>query len=223
MDGKRSKWDPVKNLMGNVHNIELGRHLSYQLMNSPRNILYAAVYYKFAAKMVGPEARVLDIGCGEGLGTWILARECASAHGVDIDSDAINSARRNWNSDNIAFDKTDFLKMPLSTFDAVVNFDVIEHIMPENIEEFLRRVVECLTERGIAIIGTPNISSVQYTSEETRSGHVNMFSGERLEKEMLKHFRRVFMFGANDEVVHTGFLPMAQYLFAMGCLPRHRR
>ena len=37
---------------------------------------------------------------------------------------------------------------------------------------------------------------------------------------MREHFDHVFMFGANDEVVHTGFLPMAHYLLAVGCKPR---
>ncbi|MCA6302689.1 MAG: hypothetical protein IM629_12150, partial [Phenylobacterium sp.] len=33
---------------------------------------------------------------------------------------------------------------------------------------------------------------------------------------MLKFFSNVFLFSMNDEVVHTGFAPMAHYLFAIG-------
>ena len=40
------------------------------------------------------------------------------------------------------------------------------------------------------------------------------------EEEMKKYFHHVFLFGANDEVVHTGFLPMAHYLIAVGCRKR---
>jgi hypothetical protein len=33
---------------------------------------------------------------------------------------------------------------------------------------------------------------------------------------MTRYFQNVFVFSMNDEVVHTGFSPMAHYLFAMG-------
>jgi hypothetical protein len=32
---------------------------------------------------------------------------------------------------------------------------------------------------------------------------------------MERHFRTVFIFSMNDEVVHTGFSPMAHYLLAV--------
>lgn len=217
---ERSRWDPVKGLMGETPSVRLGSHLTYQFMNSPRKVLYAAAYYKFAAKMVGAEARVLDVGCGEGMGTCILAAECASAHGIDLDADAIAVASSNWKKDNISFEEGDFLSRTREPFDAVVSFDVIEHILPEHTGAFMSLMMAHLKEYGIAIVGTPNITSDQYASPLTRAGHVNLFSGERLASEMAKHFKHVFMFGANDEIVHTGFLPMAHYLIAVGCLPR---
>jgi hypothetical protein len=33
---------------------------------------------------------------------------------------------------------------------------------------------------------------------------------------MAEHFENVFVFSMNDEVVHTGFTPMAHYLLAIG-------
>ncbi|VFM95981.1 MAG: hypothetical protein BECKG1743D_GA0114223_101368 [Candidatus Kentron sp. G] len=39
---------------------------------------------------------------------------------------------------------------------------------------------------------------------------------------MRAHFSHVFLFAANDEVVHTGFMPMAHYYIAMGCRKRFR-
>lgn len=215
-----SRWEPVKDMMEHTPSIRFGNHLTYQFMNSPRKVLYAASYYKFAAKMVGPEARVLDVGCGEGMGTWILASECASAHGIDIDGDSIAVASSNWTADNVSFKKDDFLANKTKPFNAVVSFDVIEHILPENTGAFMGRIMECLTDYGIAIVGTPNITSDQYASAVTKAGHINMFSGQRLADEMSERFKHVFMFGANDETIHTGFLPMAHYLIAVGCLPR---
>ena len=34
---------------------------------------------------------------------------------------------------------------------------------------------------------------------------------------MQQFFHNVFVFSMNDEVVHTGYFPMAHYLLALGC------
>lgn len=46
--------------------------------------------------------------------------------------------------------------------------------------------------------------------------HVNLFSAERLRDTLRDYFENVFLFGMNDEIVHTGFYPMSHYLFALG-------
>ena len=43
---------------------------------------------------------------------------------------------------------------------------------------------------------------------------------EALKKTLERHFHTVFVFSMNDEVVHTGFYPMAHYILGVGC---HRR
>ena len=101
-------------------------------------------------------------------------------------------------------------------FDAAVSFDVIEHIYPEHAAAFIDAYADHLKPEGIAIIGTPNITSNVYANARTQSGHVNLYSAERLKEEMGRRFENVFMFSVNDEVIHTGFSPMAHYLLAMG-------
>lgn len=216
---ERSRWEPVKDMMGD-HEVSLGKHLSYQFYNSPRRILHMMSYYKFASKLIGKNKSVLDVGCGEGIGTWLLASECGKAKGIDMDQEAVKTGKNNWKDRRISFSSADFLKLKQKTFDAVVTFDVVEHILPENTSRFFRKISGCLGHDGIAVIGTPNITSDQYASPITKTGHVNLYSGERLEEDMKKYFHHVFLFGANDEVVHTGFLPMAHYLIAVGCRKR---
>jgi len=224
MSGERSEWQGVADLMQQRlgdRRVRLGRYVSYWFDNTPRRALYSLSYYKFASKLIGPGKRVLDIGCSEGLGTWLLAAECGSARGVDLDDQAIEVARSNWESDDrIEFACEDFLARDQGRFDAVVNFDVIEHVYPEHAEDFLARLRDSLAHDGVAVIGTPSEEGQRYASPVSREGHVNTYTGERLEAAMREHFEHVFMFGANDEVVHTGFLPMAHYLLAVGCKPR---
>ena len=45
---------------------------------------------------------------------------------------------------------------------------------------------------------------------------MNLFDAARLRKTMERYFRGVFMFGVNDELVHTGFYPMAHQLICVG-------
>jgi hypothetical protein len=52
---------------------------------------------------------------------------------------------------------------------------------------------------------------------------VNCKTGGELRALLNQFFHNVFLFSMNDEVVHTGFTPMAQYLLASGCARRELR
>ena len=83
-----------------------------------------------------------------------------------------------------------------------------------------RTIKDNLSADGLCIIGTPNDTATQYASKASQIGHVNMFDADRLTALLRRHFTHVFIFGMNDEVVHTGFYPMCHYLVAVACVPR---
>jgi 2-polyprenyl-3-methyl-5-hydroxy-6-metoxy-1,4-benzoquinol methylase len=116
----------------------------------------------------------------------------------------------------------DMAKEPLPhRFDGIYALDVIEHISPANEERFLDNISKSLIDvGGIVIIGTPSLESQMYASPISRAGHVNCYSGVELRRRMSKWFHVVLMFSMNDEVVHTGFDKMANYLFAVCCEKR---
>lgn len=218
MTERQTEWDAVKQSMADAKPVRLGRHVGYWFHETPRRALYATSYAKFAAKMIGRGKRVLDIGCGEGLGTWLLAKECGAAHGVDFDAEAIEVAQANWSQEpGCSFSCGDAFELEGGSYDAVVNFDVIEHVYPEHAGAFLDGMLRLLDDDGVVVVGTPNETAKQYASAVTNAGHVNLYTAERLEAELRARFEYVFMFGANDEVVHTGFAPMCHYLLALGC------
>ena len=66
----------------------------------------------------------------------------------------------------------------------------------------------------MCIVGTPSLESQVYASEISKLEHVNCKTKEGLRLVMKRHFREVFMFGMNDETLHTGTMPA--YLFALG-------
>lgn len=216
---EKATWDGVKELIGDQR-LELGLHWSYNLRNDPKRLAFVLSRYKFAAKMACHGRRVLELGCSEGLGAPILSEFARAYTGVDLDGGAIESAKRNWGSDSVQFHQADFLEGEFGAHDTIVSMDVIEHIEPAREHLFFTALTRHLEPEGIAVIGTPNITSAPYASAASQAGHVNMFSGERLEERLREHFQFVFPFGMNDELVHTGYTPMCQFLIALACRPK---
>jgi len=217
--GEKELWDKVTAMLGQGHKV-LGRHWSYNLLSDPKRLAFVLSRYKFAAKMTGRQRRVLELGCSEGLGTPILAEFATHYTGVDMDRSAIATAKENWESDKCRFVEADFLGQKLGTFDSVISLDVIEHIHREYEPLFFETVAKNLDEDGICLIGTPNVTSSAYASPASQRGHVNLYDAARLEAAMRTLFHNVFVFGLNDEIVHTGFAPMSHYLMCLGCSKR---
>lgn len=215
------KWNEAKEYMG-TERITLGPHYSYVLKNLPRRLLFILSRYKFAAKLIGEDTDVLEVGCSEGFGTAVLAESARHVLGIDFDSDAIGEARKSFASDKIEFREANFLETSLGEFDALVALDVIEHIYPEDENAFFTSACRNLKEHGICIVGTPNKTSENYASPTSKISHINLYTGDRLRKVTGDFFHNAFLFSVNDEVVHTGFYPMAHYLIAVGVSKKNR-
>jgi 2-polyprenyl-3-methyl-5-hydroxy-6-metoxy-1,4-benzoquinol methylase len=195
----------------------LGTHGSFNLWNDPKRLAFVLARYKFSANLACRHRTVLELGCSEGIGATFLAEWSSHYTGVDMDAEAVAAAKRNWRNDKLNFIEEDFLGKTYGTFDTIVSLDVVEHIEPEREFLFFETILKNLGTDGIGIVGTPNITSVPYASPASQLGHVNMFSAERLKTTMEQYFHNVFVFGLNDEMVHTGFASMTHYLMCVGC------
>jgi len=85
--------------------------------------------YAWCARLVEGKD-VLDIACGEGYGSAMLARRARSVKGVDIADDAVAHASAAYRDiSNLAFMQGDAAQIPLddNSVDAVVSFETIEH------------------------------------------------------------------------------------------------
>ncbi|MGE3267275.1 MAG: class I SAM-dependent methyltransferase [Chloroflexota bacterium] len=214
-------WEMVRRLVGDrvqAQDMSVGPFLADQLFNAPRHLLFVLSRYKFAARLLPPleTVDVLELGCGEGFGALLLAERGHRVLGVDADAEAIEAAQRTIGAANRRFEVADFLGRRFGVFRAVVSLDVIEHIPLELEDAYFRTVTANLGEDGIAIIGTPNETASAYASPQSQAGHVNLYTAERLVEAASRYFQNVFVFGMNDEVVHTGFYPMSHYLFVLG-------
>jgi len=215
MDEKKL-WDRYGSLQKEKI-FSVGPHFSYQFHHSPRRVLFSLSRYKFALKMIGSDKNILELGCSDGLGSYYLAEFAKKVYGVDFDEEAVDWARKNFLGGKISFCCDNFLGKTYGQFDAVVSYDVIEHIYSHNEEVYFTTVVKNLNSTGIFLIGTPNIESARFSKKEVDNAHVNMFTGERLTEALSKHFNNVFLFSQNDEMIHTGYSPIAHYLLCLCC------
>ncbi|MDC1076128.1 class I SAM-dependent methyltransferase [Litorivicinus sp.] len=215
------QWAEIKGLIRN-ENIELGPYFGHQVRNSPRHLLFTYARYKFAQKMIPQDnpLEILELGCSEGLGSLMLAEPGHKVTGIDADDEAVGHAKKTIENDRITFKSCNFLGGEFGSFDAVVSMDVIEHIDLADEQAYMDTVTKNLKPRGIAVIGTPNDTATQYASKASQIGHVNMFEASRFRELLDKNFHNTFLFSMNDEIVHTGFYPMAHYLIGLCCAPR---
>lgn len=102
---------------------------------------------------------VLDIACGEGLGSIMLSRAgAASVTGVDINAAAIDAARaRRRSADRIDFvcaDAVDYLENVGRGFDVIASVETIEHL-PDP-QRFLELCRSRLNPGGTLLVSCPN-------------------------------------------------------------------
>jgi 2-polyprenyl-3-methyl-5-hydroxy-6-metoxy-1,4-benzoquinol methylase len=201
---------------------QLGLMSSQVWRDDPRRLLFVLARYKFVSKMFSGMRKVLEVGCADAFGTRIVRQEVAEVVATDFDPAFI---RRNqervhprW---NVTFQVHDMLSGPLAMgFDGAYAVDVIEHIPAEQELAFVGNIVASLNPQGVCLIGTPSIQSQVYASPPSKAGHVNCKDAPGLKSLMSNFFHNVFIFSMNDEVVHTGFTPMAHYLWALCCQRR---
>lgn len=180
--------------------------------------------YKFIARLVRKTDKILEIGCGSGLGTIFLGQHGASVTGLEVKKYELESARKINLRKNVKFLKADFFdyKAP-SKYDVIVAIDVIEHMTVAQAKKLIEKMMSFLKPTGMAIIGTPSIYSYKFQSEISKASHVKCYDQEELVKMIDNYFGRTLAFSMNDEIVHTGFPKMAWYYFVIGLVPKTRK
>ena len=98
------------------------------------------VVYEWIASRVGGR-RVVDLACGEGYGSSVLARTAASVVGVDANPDAFEHARLKYSGTRLRFERN-MLELWEGDVDCVVFLQTIEHVQdPDAVLDRLRALV----------------------------------------------------------------------------------
>ena len=116
-------------------------------------------YLNFVRDYMERRGDMLDIGCGAGQSTAMLARYSNSALGVDQDQEVIIFAVK-YNAGNRAtFIHERFPEGVSGKFDYIFCVETLEHVPYENQLRFLARALGMLQEDGRMFITTPNEST----------------------------------------------------------------
>lgn len=212
----QSQWDKYQE----KGPVQLGPWISHIWRTDPRHLGFLLARYKFCAKMLAGKSEVLEVGCGDAFGMMVVLQTVESVHGIDFEPLVIDDVNARLAAEGVqrcSFSVLDITQRPMDRrFDAAYSLDVIEHIPPEHEERFMTNICASLQPHAVCIIGTPNIEAQKYASPGSAEGHINLKSAGSLRELLSRYFHNVFIFSMNDEVVHTGFYPMAHYLLGVG-------
>src|SRR4051794_19147158 len=193
--------------------------------DDPRRLAFTLSRYKFVAKLLSGKASALEVGCGDAFGSRIVKQEVKALTVTDFDPVFIEDVNARldprW---PMCCAVHDILAEPYpAKFDAVYSLDVLEHVSPDKERLFIQNILHSLERHGALIVGMPSIESQAYAAPQSKLGHVNCKSGKDLKALFEDYFHNVFLFSMNDEVVHTGFAPMAHYLLVVCTSPKGER
>ena len=153
---------------------------------------HLVVYEWIAAQTAG--LRVIDMACGEGYGTDVLARSAATAVGVDANPEAFEHARLRYRRPNLRYER-DLVEHFQEPADAVVFLQTIEHLQdPGATLEHFRSIVP---SSGRVFLSTPNVRTLAPKGAERSDNpwHVHEYRLEEFTALCASNFARVEMLG----------------------------
>jgi SAM-dependent methyltransferase len=135
----------------------------------------------WVADLLAPAVRgdVLEVGCGTGNFTGLLARHANSVTAVDLDGEFIATAQQRWRHEpSITFRCCDATTEHWNIgFDTIVLLDVLEHV--EDDIGFLRSLRRALRPSGTLVLKVPS-GNWLYGSMDQAIGHYRRYSKKTL-------------------------------------------
>jgi SAM-dependent methyltransferase len=167
---------------------------------------HVAVYEWIAERSEG--LRVVDLACGEGYGSDLLARHAAEVIGVDANPEAHEHARLRYRRPNLSFRRglVEEFDQPV---DAAVFLQTIEHIQdPDSILERIAAIAP------LAYVSTPNrltLASPGATKSDN-PWHIREYDATEYRALCAAHFDRVELLG----LFHAGKLRVHELAIRLG-------
>lgn len=147
--------------------------------------------YRFILSLI-EDREILDLGCGHGEGSSLLAQRARQVRAVDHSARAIEVARGLFQRGNLSFEvmKVPPIAIPSAQqYDVVVAFQVLEHL-PEPLF-FLQEVRRVLKAEGTLFLSTPNKGETLTPNPY----HLREYGPEELKALLGQFFSEVRLYG----------------------------
>jgi len=167
---------------------------------------HVAVYEWIAERCAGQ--RVVDLACGEGYGSELLARRASQVTGVDANPEAFAHAHARYRRPNLTFERGLVEEFDREV-DAVVFLQTIEHI-----HETDRLLAGISRIAPVAYISTPNRLTLAPPGAEKSDNpwHIREYDQAQYRALLEPHFRSVELLG----LFHAGKLRAHELAIRLG-------
>ncbi len=147
-----------------------------RLLPTWQHVTVAEHLHRYALAMpLAAGKRVLDVASGEGYGTNLLGTVAARATGLDLEAAAVRHATQKYGRATVRFVQGSAARLPFpdASFDLVVSFETIEHLLDQ--EAMLAELERVLTDDGRLLISSPDKAH-----HGDRQGYVNDYHVKEL-------------------------------------------
>jgi ubiquinone/menaquinone biosynthesis C-methylase UbiE len=167
------------------------------------------VHRYLLAREFAKDKAVLDIACGEGFGSEILANSARSVVGVDIASEAVEHAAARYRQGNVQFKQGSCAEIPLDSdsVDLVVSFETIEHHDEHRV--MMAEIKRVLRPDGMLIISSPDKKEYSILPNYRNPFHVRELFKEEFE-ELIRVYFKILALLSQRIVYGSGILPEAE-------------
>lgn len=216
----QSRFVPIRDFYKEEFNFILPKNISTMMVRDSRSVLFNLSRHKFVAKMLKDKRNILDVGCGEGFGTGFVSgmnnnQKCTGIDRIDDNISEANSKIKKYYSNTKFLSKDIFKKPKIGKFDGIYSLDMLEHVNKKKEHLYFKNIKNLMKKSAIFIVGMPSIESQKYASIQNKKQHINCKNLYELKKTCDTYFKFTLPFSMNDEVVHTGYDKMSQYIFVV--------
>jgi GT2 family glycosyltransferase len=137
---------------------------------------------------------VLDIACGAGYGSALLAEAAGSVSAIDLNPETIERARSRYMRPNLTFAVADCFQLPFddASFDVIVANEMIEHVADH--DGLISEGKRLLRPGGIMLISTPN-RPVYNRFKQPNPFHVSEMDEAEFRELLDRHFKQHRLLG----------------------------
>jgi len=131
---------------------------TYKALLAAHDEAYLRHYVELVIRYAPADAKILDLGCGNGISSRLLNQAGFDVVGTDISPLFLEEAR-NWENPKLRYQVCDVLELPFDndSFDVICSNELIEHL--PDVETALKEMIRVVRNGGKVVLSGPNLCS----------------------------------------------------------------